>query len=67
MENIRDKWNEIRLYPEKSNNLELIILISQYSTFLVKKLQFHHLYPEFEGSMSLETYQCNNDINKIIK
>lgn len=58
-ESIRDQWNQTRLNAEKSSDLEYAGLIAQYTTFLVKKIQFHHSHREFEGSLSLDTYAAN--------
>ena len=31
-------------------------VINAYSTYLIKKLQFHQIHPQFEGNFSIDTF-----------
>eukprot|EP01119_Soliformovum_irregulare_P020827 TRINITY_DN6807_c0_g1_i5.p1 TRINITY_DN6807_c0_g1~~TRINITY_DN6807_c0_g1_i5.p1 ORF type:complete len:854 (+),score=258.52 TRINITY_DN6807_c0_g1_i5:85-2562(+) len=55
LENLRDKWNELRLTSQLSEDLGFSGLISTVLVFFIKKLQFHHQFPAFEGSYSSDT------------
>eukprot|EP00027_Filamoeba_sp_ATCC50430_P008306 CAMPEP_0168559528 /NCGR_PEP_ID=MMETSP0413-20121227/10573_1 /TAXON_ID=136452 /ORGANISM="Filamoeba nolandi, Strain NC-AS-23-1" /LENGTH=1251 /DNA_ID=CAMNT_0008590765 /DNA_START=31 /DNA_END=3786 /DNA_ORIENTATION=+ len=58
-ENVRDRWNEARLFAQKQADLEYAGVIAQYTSFVVRKIQFHSAHREFEGTFSVESYLAN--------